>query len=735
MQRRSVPAELPIRHADAVAWACAAWPAADIKTISQSNWATTYRLSNGAASSYLKVLPLSQGSQIQRYAALAERFPQETPRLLASAPDRGWILLEDHGGTPLEGEPADRVDVAIALANLQLKAASDTAWLAQLRTVRLDDAVSDLLDFLRRPAQLSGAAHFLGAATATRYARLLRHRADLLGALVARAEILPPTVSHGDVHLGNVARLADGRLVMFDWDELAAGPAGLCLHGLMSGCAVGTALLRRMAAGTPAPQTVEGAIVDAYIDVLVQGGYATRAELLEALPGAMCAGQMRFVTSFGRFPGDTDLEDAADTLNQRLSDLLDLCDWLASKDPAQAISSADDYESQAEWQRAHRLIQDKLAHSPSDAALLRRYAKLSERLGYRDTAAEAWQELLKFSKDDAEAFAQLVQFQLDRLDMEASHELLTLARSRGIDSAALRALGERASLLMDCLAQADAPHGWPRVPISPTERDRGQLDASTQALILHLFRQQGAVQLDGVFTPTAMEQLQQAFAQQHSRHLNSQSPEDVLQVGNRRYMLTMTLDATFGSPSIVASGLYLPLMKELLGDECILGAYTAVVSLPGSTDQDPHKDHTPLFEEDGWHEGAPTFAAQVIVPLLELNELTGATAVYKGSQGFSYEAAAEALPFQVPEVPLGSCLLVDYAVAHFGRGNRSDQVRPILNLVYARPWFRDCRNYHLQPPMRFAPGFLSTADDTVRPLVSWWDLECRAALKASEPPG
>ena len=82
-------------------------------------------------------------------------------------------------------------------------------------------------------------------------------------------------------------------------------------------------------------------------------------------------------------------------------------------------------------------------------------------------------------------------------------------------------------------------------------------------------------------------------------------------------------------------------------------------------------------------------------------------------------------------MPLGSCVLLDYSVAHLGIGNRSEHVRPILNLIYSRPWFRDCRNYHLQPPLRFAPGYLDDAPDAVHKLVAWWDLERQAAAQAA----
>jgi ectoine hydroxylase-related dioxygenase (phytanoyl-CoA dioxygenase family) len=191
-------------------------------------------------------------------------------------------------------------------------------------------------------------------------------------------------------------------------------------------------------------------------------------------------------------------------------------------------------------------------------------------------------------------------------------------------------------------------------------------------------------------------------------------------------MLTMELDETFGAEELVASNLVLPFMKGIMGKECILSAYTAVISLPGSDAQELHKDHSELFDEEGWHLKHPTFAAQIVVPLLTLDELTGATRVFKGTQRTPLNRSGNG-PHQDPVVPLGSGFFLDYSVAHYGMGNRSQQVRPILNLVYSRPWFRDCRNYHVQPPLRFSNHYFEAASDTTKKLVHWWALERKAA--------
>ena len=193
------------------------------------------------------------------------------------------------------------------------------------------------------------------------------------------------------------------------------------------------------------------------------------------------------------------------------------------------------------------------------------------------------------------------------------------------------------------------------------------------------------------------------------------------------------MDDVFGSPGVIASDMLLPLMKQILGDECILGAYTAVISLPGSEDQQLHKDHTPLFREKGWSLELPTFAAQIILPLVTMDETTGTTRCFKDTQGVTYEAAAE-LPSFDPVVPQGSCLLIDYSTAHRGLANRSDQVRPIMALAYSRPWFRDIWNYHLQPSMRFASSYFEDAPAEVRKLIAWREIERRTFRQERDPP-
>jgi len=225
-----------------------------------------------------------------------------------------------------------------------------------------------------------------------------------------------------------------------------------------------------------------------------------------------------------------------------------------------------------------------------------------------------------------------------------------------------------------------------------------------------------------MFEPEHILRLQKAFYAKYNEHFYDGDHPHALEVGDKRYMLSMELDEDFGAEELVASDMVVPVMRDILGKECIFGAYTAVVSLPGSEDQPIHKDHPALFEEVGWQFYHPTYGAQVVIPLLEMNEMTGATRVLKRTQQVPLHNS-ECVAHQDPVVPLGSVIFLDYATTHYGIGNRSGLVRPILNLVYSRPWFRDYRNYHIQPPMRMPENYLQEASATVNQLFGWWDLE------------
>ena len=234
-----------------------------------------------------------------------------------------------------------------------------------------------------------------------------------------------------------------------------------------------------------------------------------------------------------------------------------------------------------------------------------------------------------------------------------------------------------------------------------------------------MFEEYGVLQIDNAFPVELIQRLHDAFFERYTSYFKKDDHPDALRLGDQRYMLTVDVKDPFDDPGLYASPLVLPIFKKLLGDDCVIGAFTSVISLPGSKNQSLHKDHPALFPSTRWHHRLPNFAVQLIVPLVPLDDMVGTTRVIKGSHTVPAKRA-EKMEMQDPVVPLGSCLMNDYRLSHRGLGNRSDKVRPILTIIYNRPWFRDYVNYSKQRPLRLSSEQYQRVPKSHRKLFSWW---------------
>ena len=93
---------------------------------------------------------------------------------------------------------------------------------------------------------------------------------------------------------------------------------------------------------------------------------------------------------------------------------------------------------------------------------------------------------------------------------------------------------------------------------------------------------------------------------------------------------TLVLRPPFNTPLLYANPLVFPIIQQILGRDCILGGFGAVFSLPGAPNQNVHRDFPGLFDRSV-DILIPSFAINLIVPLVELNDLNGTTRVWTGS--------------------------------------------------------------------------------------------------------
>ena len=245
---------------------------------------------------------------------------------------------------------------------------------------------------------------------------------------------------------------------------------------------------------------------------------------------------------------------------------------------------------------------------------------------------------------------------------------------------------------------------------SAAERDAHAFSNETIEKASSCVQADGALVLQDIIDPALILAARQAFVRGYARYLNGQEHGDALQVGDRRLMITISLDPPFDRPELFANVWLLQVLKAVFADDFVLGGYGVVCSLPGAQSQHCHRDGGILFPQSGLDRLLPAAAVTVAIPLLDMNEAHGTTAIWLGShRDFDLTAVhTSAEKGEEPDVQEGSCVLWDFRVAHAGTPNRSAMPRPLLYMTYCRPWFLDHQNYQKQPMLRASKRWLST---------------------------
>jgi len=246
------------------------------------------------------------------------------------------------------------------------------------------------------------------------------------------------------------------------------------------------------------------------------------------------------------------------------------------------------------------------------------------------------------------------------------------------------------------------------VRIAPSEAEYAARAFTGETLerAAQCMRTDGALILEDIVDKALVKEARLTFAERYARYLDGRPHDDALQVGDKRLMLTIDFEPPFDSSEFFANSLLLPVLSAAMAEEFVLGAYGVVCSLPGSQMQHRHRDGGILFSLSGFDRLLPMTAATVAMPLLEMSQLHGTTALWLGSHREPNEALVSG-EGDAPVVREGSCLLWDYRLFHAGTANHSTLPRPLLYMTYCRPWFLDQYNYHKQPPLRASKSWLS----------------------------
>ena len=232
------------------------------------------------------------------------------------------------------------------------------------------------------------------------------------------------------------------------------------------------------------------------------------------------------------------------------------------------------------------------------------------------------------------------------------------------------------------------------------------------------YRRDGALFLRDVFDKTTLEAAHHYIERRKETTLRQIEEGKSLRVGDKRYMVSFDVEGAMGAPDLVANTTLVPILRNLLGDDMILGSMSVVISQSGAKAQGWHRDTHPLFPENK-HLPLPPFCITLMVPLIPFNRATGTTEIVTGTHVNRHndeEMAADLVPY----TRLGDCYLSDMHVLHRGQANRSAHDRPLLCAIYQRRWYRDTQNFSKsQPPLTISADTLNNLPESDRPLVDW----------------
>ena len=255
-----------------------------------------------------------------------------------------------------------------------------------------------------------------------------------------------------------------------------------------------------------------------------------------------------------------------------------------------------------------------------------------------------------------------------------------------------------------------------RIAPSEAERRAGAFGLETLEHALRCVRVEGALILEDIVDTAVIAEAKRAFFKVYARYLNNSKHDDALSVGDRRVMITVNLEPPFDDPRLFANPWLLPVLSAALDEEFVLGAFGVVCSLSFAPGQERHRDGGVLFPHSNVERLLPAVAITVAIPLLEMNELHGTTALWLGSHRSEGRVSIEG-DIQ-PVVREGSCVLWDYRLVHGGTPNRSTLPRPLLYMMYCRPWFVDQSNFKKQAPLRACMHLLTKLSERQQRLLA-----------------
>ncbi len=266
--------------------------------------------------------------------------------------------------------------------------------------------------------------------------------------------------------------------------------------------------------------------------------------------------------------------------------------------------------------------------------------------------------------------------------------------------------------------------------IAFTKKDALGPSARTLRRVRRGMERDGAVAFDGLFPSSLLKKLRAEVLRRHeSGELRGRGL--VRDIGGR-YAAVVPFEGPFLDPRFYANRALHEMLGVLLGAHYCIGSLETVVAMPGAGRQHQHIDGPIRFDRRvrGRKQGfrgdlsdLPPYAVTLCVPLCDVDEENGPTAIWRGSHRTALGAkppceaqVARKYPVELMTGALGRSFFFDYRVFHGGMPNYSREPRPVLMFVFTRSWFRDPNLADVHPRLVVAPRALARVPEKHRRL-------------------
>lgn len=235
------------------------------------------------------------------------------------------------------------------------------------------------------------------------------------------------------------------------------------------------------------------------------------------------------------------------------------------------------------------------------------------------------------------------------------------------------------------------------------KKDGRALASRTLRRVVSRMERDGAVAFRGLFPKPLLEKLRREVLRKHEA--GELREGGLVRDIAGRYSAVVPFEGPFLAPEFYANPRLLQMIAALLGSTHCIGSLEAVIALPGAGRQHQHIDGPLRFDRlvggtkrrfHGDLSRLPPYAVTVCVPLCDVTEENGPTAIWPGSHRTALSARppgereiARRFPMERMTGDLGQAFFFDYRVFHGGMPNFSAEPRPVLMFVFTRSWFRD----------------------------------------------